>query len=165
MTRKRSILGAFALLALVASVAVGGASTAGASDGDSGAQITGTWTATINLPAPAVPLRSLQVFSAGGGFVEMSNEPQASRTAQYGSWERIGGRLYAATGIVLRFNPAGVHVATMKIDRTIRLSDDGQSMTWAARVTVTDPAGNVQQTFPVRASAERLQVERIPDEP
>lgn len=165
MTRKRSIQGALALVALAASIAVGAVSTAGASAGDSGNHIEGAWTATINLPAPAAPLRSLQVFSTGGGFVEMSNEPQASRTAQYGSWERIGGRLYAATGLIFRFNPAGAHVATVKINRTIRLSEDGQSMTWAARVTVTDPAGNVQQTFPVRASAERLPVERIPDEP
>ena len=165
MTWKRFVPGLVALILLAASLAVGAASNAGANDGDAGNSIVGTWTATIDLPAPQADLQSLQVFSPGGGLVEMSNEPQASRTAQYGSWERIGGRLYAATGLIFRFNPAGAHVATVKINRTIRLSDDGQSMTWAARVTVTDPAGNVQQTFPVRASAERLPVERIPDEP
>jgi hypothetical protein len=165
MTRKRTALAALVSLVLTASIVFGDASTAGADDGDSGNRITGTWTATINLPAPAAPLRSLQTFSEGGGFVEMSNEPQASRTAQYGSWERISGRLYAATGLVFRYNPAGAHVATMKIDRTIRLSKDGQTMAWAARVTVTDPAGNVQQTFPVTSSAERLQVDRIADQP
>lgn len=163
MTRKRLIQGALALLALTASIAVGSASNAGASSGDSGNQITGAWTATIDRPAPATDLASLQVFSPDGGFVEMANEPQASRTAQYGSWERIGGRLYAATGLVFRFDPAGVHVATMKIDRTIHLSEDGQSMSWDARVTVTDPAGNVQSTFAVTASGQRLPVDRIPD--
>jgi len=58
-----------------------------------------------------------------------------------------------------------VHVATVKINRTIRLAEDGQSMSWFARVTVTDLAGNVLQAFPVQAGAERLPVERIPDQP
>jgi len=165
MTWKRSLPALLGLILLAASLAVGAASTAGANAGNAGNDLTGAWEATIDLPEPQVDLKSLQVFSPEGGFVEMSNEPQASRTAQYGSWERIGGRLYAATGLIFRFNPAGVHVATVKINRTIRLSEDGQSMSWFARVTVTDLAGNVLQAFPVQAGATRLPVERIPDQP
>ena len=53
----------------------------------------------------------------------------------------------------------------MKINRNMRLSQDGQSMTVAARATLYDLNGNVLQAFPVVASGVRLPVERIPDEP
>jgi hypothetical protein len=40
-------------------------------------------------------------------MIEMANESQANRTAQYGAWERIHGRLYAATLTFYRFDPQG----------------------------------------------------------
>ena len=162
MTRKSALLAVLLLAISAAAIAVGAASTAGASGVDAGNAITGAWTATIDRPAPQTDLESLQVFGPGGGFVEMANEPPASRSAQYGSWERVGGRTYAATGIVFRHDPTGAHVATMTINRTIQLSEDGQSMTWNAHVTVRAPNGTVLQQFPVQASATRLPVERIP---
>ena len=55
----------------------------------------------------------------------------------------------------------GAHVATMKVNRNMRLSQDGQSMTVAARATLYDLNGNVLQAFPVVASGVRLPVERI----
>ena len=165
MTTRRALLAALVVAVSAAAVAVGATSTAGASAVGSGNSLTGTWSASIDLPAPQADIQSLQVFAPDGGFVEMSTEPQASRTAQYGSWERIRGRLYAATGIIFRFDPSGAHVATITINRTIRLSRDGRSMDWVARVTVRSPGGAVLQTFPVTASATRLPVERIADEP
>jgi hypothetical protein len=164
MRRKRSLLvtiGSILVLALVGAVA-----SAGAGGGDTGNQIAGTWSITVNRPAPLPPLSSLQVFTSDGSWIEMANEPPATRTAQYGSWERIGGHLYAASGVMFRFDPqTGAHVATMKINRTMRLSEDGQSMTIAARATTYDLNGNVIASFAVVASGERLPVERIPDEP
>jgi streptogramin lyase len=162
---KRSLISMIVLVLASAALTVGAAASAGAK-AVHGNKIEGTWVATINRPAPLPPLTSLQVFTADGGLVEMSNEPQASRTAQYGTWERIGGRLYASTGMLFRFDPAtGAHVATMKINGTIRLSDDGETFTRAARATTYDLSGNVIASFPVQATGERLQVERIPDEP
>ena len=155
-----------ALAALVVAVATGAIASAGASGGDAGNQLAGTWNVTVNRPAPLPPLASLQVFTSDGGAIEMANEWQATRTAQYGSWERIGGRLYAASGVIFRFHPqTGAHVATMKINRTIRLSDDGQRFTQASRATTYDLNGNVIASFPVVATGERMQVERISDEP
>jgi hypothetical protein len=61
-----------------------------------------------------------------------------------------------------RFNPqTGAWVATQKIDRTIELSQDGQSMTVVGRAQVLDPSGNVVATFPVSATGERMAVDRI----
>ncbi len=169
MTRKRSLFGAIALVLLTATVAVGAAASAGARTGDEGGtgnQLAGTWNVTVNRPAPLPPLASLQVFTSDGSWIETANESPATRTAQFGSWERIHGRLYAASGTIFRFNPVtGAHVGTMKINRNMRLSQDGQTMTVAARATLYDLSGNVLSSFPVVATGERLQVERIPDEP
>jgi hypothetical protein len=165
MTRKRSIFAAAAVLMLTAAVAVGTAS-AGAKSSDAGNQLAGAWKVTVNRPAPLPPLTSLQVFTSDGSVIEMANEWQATRTAQYGSWERVEGRLYASTAYIFRFDPqTGAHVATMKINRNIRLSEDGQSFTHAARATTYDLNGNVISSFPVVAVGQRMQIERISDEP
>jgi hypothetical protein len=151
----------------VAALAASGAVVAAASEGESaGNKLAGTWTVTVNRPAPLPPLTSLQVFTDDGSVIEMANEAQATRTAAYGSWERVGGRLYASTMVFFRFNPqTGAHVATQKINRTIELSEDGQTFVHAGQATVYDPSGNVVTTFPVSASAARMAVERIDVQP
>jgi hypothetical protein len=165
MTSKKSIGAALAVI-VVAVAIVAGAMSSSASGQEAGNQLAGTWNVTVNRPAPLPPLASLQVFTSDGSWIEMANESQATRTAQYGIWERVGGRLYAASGTIFRFHPVtGAHVGTMKVNRNMRLSQDGQTMTVAARATLYDLAGNVVTSFPVVATGERMQVERIPDEP
>jgi hypothetical protein len=163
MTKK--LLWAIALIALVVATGAGAIAAAGENTDSAGNQLAGTWNVTVNRPAPLPPLASLQVFTSDGSWIEMANEPQASRTAQYGTWERINGRLYAASGVIFRYDATGAHVATMKINRNMRLSPDGQTMTVAARATTYDLSGNVITSFPVRATGERMKVERIADEP
>jgi hypothetical protein len=164
MSRKRTFVVAAATAVVMA--LVGGLASAGAGAGDSGNDVAGTWKFTINRPAPLPPLTSLQIYMSDGSWIETSNEPPATRSSQYGSWERIEGRLYASTGVIIRFDPqTGAQVGSMKINRTMRLSQDGQSMAVVARATTYDLQGNVIASFPVVASGERLQVERIPDEP
>lgn len=169
MTPKRAI----AILALVAVVIVIAAGAAivpagtASNQQSSGNQLAGTWIATVNRPAPLPPLTSLQVYTDDGSFVEWANDASgAARTAQFGTWERIGGRLYAGSGTFFRFNPAtGAHVGSMKINRTIRLSDDGQSFTTIARVQTLDLSGNVVGGFVALSTAVRMQVERIAEVP
>lgn len=162
MSRKRAFVAAAASAVVMA--LVGGVASAGADN--SGNDLPGTWRFTINRPAPLPPLTSLQIYMSDGSWIETSNEPPATRSSQYGSWERIDGRLYASTGVILRFDPqTGAQIGSMKINRTMRLSQDGQSMAVVARATTYDLQGNVVASFPVVASGERLQVERIPDEP
>jgi hypothetical protein len=137
-----------------------------AGERDAGNQIAGTWRVTVNRPAPQTPLISLQVFTSDGSVIENANEWPATRTESYGVWERIGGRLYANSTEFFRFNPqTGAQVGTMKINRTIRLSQDGQTMSVVARATLVDLSGNVVTSFLVRATGVRMQVERIPDLP
>jgi hypothetical protein len=169
MTRKTAV-SILALLALTTAVAVGAAFTPAGNASDehsSGNQLAGTWIVKVNLPAPQPALTSLQVVTDDGSFIELANDSSgAARTPQLGSWERISGRLYAASGTFFRFNPqTGAHVGSMKILRTIRLSDDGQSLAIVGRASVLDLSGNVVTSFPVTATGERMPVERIPGQP
>ena len=84
----------------------------------------------------------------------------------YGSWERIDERLYAATGVHFLFNPeTGAYVGTRRINRTVEVSHDGQTFKLVAKVTTFDTSGNVLGTFTVSGTGQRLQVERIPEQP
>jgi hypothetical protein len=153
------------VVAVAAAAAIVAIASAGASTGDAGNQLGGTWKVAVNRPAPLSPLSSLQVFTSEGSVIEAAND-SAARSASYGSWERIEGRLYASTGIFFRFDAqTGAWLGTQKIDRTIRLSEDGQTFAAIARATAYDTAGNVIASFRVPSTGQRLGVDRIPDVP
>lgn len=158
MTRKRKLLAALAAV-IAAVVVTGGVIATAAASSRSGNQLAGTWTVTLNRPAPLPPLASLQVYTGEGSMVESGND-SASRSPQYGSWRRVAGRNFAATGVFFRFEPqTGAFVGKAKINRTIKLSADGQRFTFQGRATVYDANGNAAATFPVSGSGQRLQVE------
>ena len=164
MRTERTLLATLAVVAIAA--VVGTVASAGATDGSThrGNTLAGAWNVSVKRPASLPPLASLLVFTKDGSVIETSEEPPASRTTQIGSWERIGEHLYAASAVVFRFDANGNHVATAKINRTIRVSNDGQTFTQATRVTMYDLQGNVLSSFPGSATGERMQIERIPDQ-
>jgi len=158
-----------AVAALAVCVAIGAmaasAGTNGAAHGSANT-LAGTWESTINPPAPQPPVQSLQVYNRDGGWGETSNQDPRTRSAMYGSWERVHDHLYAATGIHFLFNPeTGAFTGKRKIDRTLELSNDGQTFLVVAKVTTFDTNGNVLGTFAVRGTGHRLQVERISERP
>ncbi len=164
MRRSKSIS---AIATLVAATALAlGAHGAASSTQSHQNTLAGTWSATVNRPAPLPPLQSLQIFTGTGSAIETSDEWPPARSPLYASWERIGGRLYAASGVHFLFNPqTGQYLGKRKIDRTIRLSADGQSFSAVARVTTFDPAGNIVGSGTAISTAERMPVDRIPDLP
>ena len=154
----RWMLGVLVLAAIVLGAIVG-SGAAGTLD-DSGNQLAGTWIAVVNRPVPLPQIRSLQVYTDTGSFVESGSDGTA-RSPQYGVWERIGGRLYAASGTFFRFDPqTGAHIGYMKIVRTIELSQDGQSFSVNATSTAYDLNWNVLFSSPATGSADRMQVEQ-----
>ncbi len=169
--RRRSMLLCVTVLVVLGAVATGAIALAGERFPDAGSrpaanQIAGTWRVTVNRPAPQPPLTSLQVYTSDGSMIENANEPPATRTESYGVWQQIGDRLYAASSEFPRFNPqTGAQVGTTKVNRTIRLSPDGQTFTAVARATLLDLNGNVVASFLVTATGVRMQVERIPEVP
>ena len=91
MTKARTLLATAVLVVLAALFGAGVIATSADAEPRSVSSntLTGTWNVTVNRPAPLPPLKSVQVFTSGGALIEMANESQAGRTAQYGAWERI----------------------------------------------------------------------------
>ena len=167
MSSKRAI----AALALAATLAVLAAGAAIAPESTasnrhaSGNRLAGTWVVTVNRPAPLSAITSLQVYTSTGSVIEAANDI-GSRSASYGSWERVQGRTYAASSVFFRFDPqTGVQVATHTIDRTIRLSDDGQTFSAVAHAVTRDMSGKVTADLLVPSTGERMHVERIAAQP
>jgi hypothetical protein len=159
VTKKTTLIATLVSGLAAVAIAGGGLATAGTTGKPSGDQLAGTWSVTIDRPAPMPPLSSLQVYTEAGSMVESGNDT-AARSPQYGSWKRVAGREYAATGVIFLFDPqTDAFIAKAKINRTINLSSDGRSFTFNGRATINDPNGNVQGSFPVSGSGQRLRVE------
>jgi predicted small secreted protein len=139
-----------------------------------GNSIEGSWIVTVTRvnPPPNVPrmLKALMTFGSGGGMTEASNTSNTATTLRgpaHGVWERIDGRLYATTMLFFRFNPqTGALLGTQKVNRTMRLSQDGQTFEAVSLATQYEPDG-VLTVGGLRATetGERIDVERIPDQP
>ena len=122
MRTKRSLLMIAALILVAAVVGTAASEGAGGGSKHTAKGLAGAWNAVVRRPAPLPPIASLQVYTKDGSVIETSDEPPASRTTQIGTWKRIGDHLYAASALVFRFDQTGNHVATIKINRNIRVS-------------------------------------------
>jgi len=168
MTSRMKVIASLAVVAAAIGIVAGAAS--GSSSASHANELAGTWVVTIQRP-PAPPITVYQAWSSDGTYLSYSGngtlgDSPAGRSNEFGTWERVEGRLYASSGSYLRFNTqTGALIGTTRIDRNLRLSDDGESFAVVARVRVLDLDGNVIASALVRASAERMQIERIPDEP
>ncbi len=158
--RRKSIVGALALLAVAAMVAAGAIS---ASSGEGGAQganaLVGTWDATISRGPVLPPLKSLQTFTKDQTIVE-SGSDSFFRSPAYGVWEYIGDRTFATTTIFHRFSTAGVYLGTQKINGIRQVSPDGETYTATAAFQVLDLDGNVIASGQAAGTAKRVHVER-----
>lgn len=167
MSRK-TVIATLAVVAAVIGVAAGTAT--GSSENSHANQLAGTWVVTIPRP-PLAPITVYQAWNSDGTYLSYSGngtlgDSPAGRSNEFGTWERVEGRLYASSGSYLRFNTqTGAHIGFTRIDRTIRLSDDGESFAVVGRVRFLDLDGNVLSTAIVRTSGVRMQIERIAEEP
>ncbi len=146
-------------------------------DETTGNSIEGSWSITVTRvdPPPGLPatFESLMTFAAGGGLVESSSTGTRGRGPAHGVWEQIRGRerirdgLYATTMLLFRFDPVtGALLGSQKVNRTMQLSEDGQTFRAVSIATQYDATGNVVLGG-LRATevGKRIQLERIPDLP
>lgn len=157
-----SIRGAIALgVAATAAGAIMAIGSAGASTGAAADRVAGTWTVTVNRGPTQPALSSLQSFTRSGSVIETANTVGV-RGPSHGSWKHLNNRLYASTIVFFRFDATGAFIGSQKIDRTLRLSQNGNSFTADSISQLLDPAGNVIPTpFPLRATeiARRIDVD------
>ena len=166
MLRKRTLVGATALIALAALVAAGAISASSGDDGRSqGAnEIIGSWELTVNRGPQLPVIKALTTYTRGHSVVGTANT--VVRGPSHGTWEHVNGRLYADTHVFFRFDATGAFLGTQRVNETARLALDGESYTAVAVSTLFDPNGNVV-TSGLRATitATRIHVDRIPDQP
>ncbi len=162
---KRAAVVSFLALTLVVAVGAWSAS-AGTKRSAHGARATlvGTWDVTVSV-AGQPPFRTLATFERGGTTVETAAAPGTLRGSSHGAWKRIGHRLYAMTRIFFRFE-GGVYAGTSKVNATIRVASDGETIEAVSISELRDPAGNlIRGGIPGTAAGSRVNVEEIPDRP
>ena len=164
---------AIACLCVVATVvaAAGFSKASSAASSAEGLQLDGTWMVTVTRvnppPGVAPTFKSLLSYARGGVMIETSNTGTTRRGAALGQWERIGNDLFATSMWLFRFDPAtGASVGTQEIDRTMRLSADGESFTAVAVVHLFDSDGNpVGDVLHATEVGTRLAINPNPDQP
>jgi hypothetical protein len=170
---KRRIPIAIAGLLVVAAVAAAASlsSASSAASSAEGLQLDGTWMVTVTRvnppPGVAPTFKSLLIYTRGGGMIETSNTGTTRRGAALGQWERIGNDLFATSMWLFRFDPAtGISLGTQEIDRTMRLSADGDSFTAVAVIRIFNTDGNqVGDALHATEVGTRVAITRNPDQP
>jgi hypothetical protein len=156
---------------LVAAAAVGFSKASSAANSAEGLQLGGTWMVTVTRvnppPGVAATFKSLLSYARGGVMIETSNTGTTRRGVALGQWKRIDNRLFATSMWLFRFDAAtGVSLGTQEIDRTMRVSADGESFTAVAVIRLFDTAGNpVGDALRATEVGTRLAITRNPDLP
>jgi hypothetical protein len=170
--RKRIAIVIAGLFLLAGVVAATGLTSASATSSAEGLQLDGTWMVTvtrINPPPGLAPtFKSLLSYARGGVMIETSSTSAAARRSPaLGQWERIGNDLFATSMWFFRSDPAtGANLGTQEVDRTVRLSADGESFAAVSMVQQFDVDGNlVGSQLHATEVGTRHAINRNPDQP
>jgi hypothetical protein len=126
-------------------------------------KLEGTWLTqvTIRNCQTGDPIRSVQsltTYVRGGTLLETSNAvSSALRSTGQGVWRHKGGRRYAATFMIFRFNPDGSFAGTARITQNIKLSRGGDELNVTTTLEVLDANGTVIATVCATATGTRFE--------
>ena len=124
-------------------------------------QLTGTWLSTVTLvtPPPGVEptFLALNTFTAGGGLLVSSNQSNPSlRSLAHGEWTQTGKRRFTSTFAWFRFDASGKPIGTQRVQRTMTLSQNGDSFQSTDTVQVIAPDGTVLASLQATETAHRI---------
>jgi hypothetical protein len=118
-------------LFLAAFVMAGSASAASKTPINGGQDLTGSWRATVTLPAGS-PLcaagctyMALATYTSDGTMIQTAGIPGSS--AGYGVWKRVGSRAFRAHGEYLLSGAGGVQIGIAASTIDITLESDGRT--------------------------------------
>jgi hypothetical protein len=125
----------------------GGAVAQTASDADA---IEGVWDSTITIKdcTTAAVLKTFKgagMFHRGGTLSADNSMPPPTRGAAMGVWKRGTGSNYTANMWFMRFNADGTLAGTQKVQRTLALAADSNSLTGTLALQIIDTSGAVLQ--------------------
>ena len=97
-----------------------------------------TFHCTTGVPGAAFRARS--VFNIGGTLEDTNNRPQTTRGPAFGVWTYDPrAREYVTRSRLFRYNPDGSSSGTNLVERTLKLSRDGDSATSRIKVSILGP--------------------------
>jgi hypothetical protein len=99
--------------------------------------------------------RALNLFMHDGSVTETADNPL--RSSSVGQWRHLQGNSYTSTFWFFRRNPDGTFAATVKVTRTIELSDDGDHFVSTGTVEDFNADGVVISSACSTETAERLE--------
>jgi hypothetical protein len=117
-----------------------------------GASLEGAWdsqvTSTDCNGHTLLAFRSFELFHQGGTFTATGNAPNpepnpGAGSPVLGTWQRTGMRTFTSPIQFFTFNPDGSAAGTVKLERQIHLSADGNSYTATSTFAVYDLDGNL----------------------
>ena len=114
-----------------------------------GASLEGAWdsqvTSTDCNGHILMAFRSFELFHQGGTFTGTGNAPNPELGSPVlGTWQRTPGmRTFTSPIQFFTFNPDGSFAGTVKLERQIHLSANGNSFTATTTFAVYDPDGNL----------------------
>ena len=162
---------AIMLLSIVAIAAVR-SSEAGASQADvetADHPLVGSWNVVVSGVAGQPPAPALATYAADGTVLQSNRAVQPApegaasslifNSAGHGAWTPTGDRTAVATIAILRSGDDGMLLGTLTAHADIEVAEDGNSYTAESTITMTNPEGDVVQTFPITIEATRITAE------
>lgn len=123
--------------------------------------LSGTWATIVKIgdgpPGAPSAFNALDTFEPGGGLVVSSSAPNpAARSLAHGYWTHTNHRNYTATFVWFRFDPSGAYVGTQRVQRTMKLSHNGERFNGTDLIEVIAPSGGVVATLHATESGTLL---------
>jgi len=157
LLRGAGVLGAGAFVALAP-----GAIQAAQSDETRG--IEGAWLILVTPQgAPASDsYEVLNLYTAGGGVAGASAHDPATGSSVYGAWRRTGDHQFQITFVGFTFDKtSGAWTGRLKVQARATLTQDGQTISGLARVSIYTPSGSLIVQSPTSFSGSRIAVEPL----
>jgi hypothetical protein len=159
---KETYLKAGAGLALAVILLLAASQIPASGQNGKGRRIEGTWRVEITnrncQTGEAIEtIPGLHTFLAGGSMISTPAVSPTLLSTGHGVWEHVGGRSFANTVVLFRFNPDGTYAGTVTITRQIELGENSEELTSTDTAVATDPNGNVIGTRCATVVGRRLE--------
>ncbi len=110
--------------------------------------IEGVWESGVTITdcTSGAVLRTFKgegLFQRGGALTADNSLPPTTRSTAFGQWRKLSGQSYTASARFLRFNADGSLAGSQRVQRTLTLAADGNTLTGTITAQVIDNAGVV----------------------
>ena len=136
-----------AAVTLLVQACGGGAVAQTASGAD---PIQGVWASSVTITdcssgAVLKQFGGTTLFQYGGTLSADNTMPVPTRGAAFGVWKVAAAGSYSANMWFYRFNADGTVAGTQKVERTLSLSADGNTLTGTLTLQIIEPTGAIVQ--------------------